>query len=314
VRLRTILQVVIAAALLSSLALAGPFSYLIAYGDSLSDNGNFYAITGQPPAPYWNGRVSNGPVAAEIMAAAMGATLQDFAWAGATTGIGNINDIPTPGTTTALGSFNLPGMKTTFDSTKASLVPIAPSSEFILWGGAMDFIYPAEPIPDIIGRGVANLVQMTSELQAMRAGMIVVPGMPDLGLTPRAMSYGPAVASGFSQVTDIFNMALRSNLPPGAAFFDTAALMRHIIANPGDYGFTNVTEPCFVSSPSPSICADPAAYFFWDDIHPTTATHAILAENFLEIPEPATFFFVSPVLVLVALARVRHRGLLTPKG
>ncbi len=74
-RIRQYVLLVIAAALLSSLALAGPLTYLVVYGDSLSDNGNLYGATGQPPPPYWNGRVSNGPVAAEIMAATSGATL-----------------------------------------------------------------------------------------------------------------------------------------------------------------------------------------------------------------------------------------------
>ena len=213
------------------------------------------------PAPfYWNGRVSNGPVAAEIMQDIMGVDLIDHAWAGATTGVGNINDIPTIGTTTTLGSEMLPGMRTTFDTEKASLLAIAPSSEFILWGGAMDFIYPSEPFDQVIGRGVTNLVSMTYELQAMGAGRIIVPGMPDLGLTPRVMSCGPAAAAGSSYLTDFFNDALKANLPPGAIFFDTAALMRQIIANPAGYGFTNVTEPCMVLSAG-SFCADPDSYF-----------------------------------------------------
>ncbi len=197
-------------------------------------------------------------------------------------------------------------MKTMFDATKASLVPIAPSSEFILWGGAMDFIYPSEPIPDVIGRGVMNLVQMTSELQAMGAGRIIVPGMPDLGLTPRVMAGGAAAAAQASYVTDLFNSALKASLPPGAIFFDTAALMRQIIANPAGYGFTNVTEPCFDEA-GPSICANPDSYFFWDGIHPTAATHAIIADSFLSIPEPATFLLVTPVLVVAALVRARRR-------
>jgi phospholipase/lecithinase/hemolysin len=100
-RIRQLIYLAIAAAVLSSLALAGPFTHLIVYGDSLSDNGNYNAQTGRVPAPfYWNGRVSNGPVAAEIMQGIMGVALIDHAWAGATTGVGNINDIPTSGTTT----------------------------------------------------------------------------------------------------------------------------------------------------------------------------------------------------------------------
>lgn len=297
-----------AAAMLSTLVLAGPITHLIVFGDSLSDNGNFNAATGRVPPPYWNGRVSNGPVAPEILATNMGLTLLDFAWAGATTGVGNINDIPTIGTTTTLGSELLPGMTTTFavEKVKPYFLPLAPSSEFILWGGAMDFIYPSEPYEAAIGRGVTNLVQMTYELQAMGAGMIVVPGMPDLGLTPRIMSYGPAAALQASLLTDFFNATLQANLPPGAIFFDTAALMRAIIADPAAYGLTNVSEPCLILGPTPSMCADPDSYFFWDDIHPSAATHAILAESLQAIPEPSTFLLLLPALAV--LASVRHRA------
>ena len=69
-------------------AQASPFSSLIVYGDSLSDNGNLFAAVGQPEAPYYLGRRSNGPVAVEQLAVLLGVPLIDFAWIGATTGIG----------------------------------------------------------------------------------------------------------------------------------------------------------------------------------------------------------------------------------
>lgn len=69
-----------------ALAPASPFSRLIVFGDSMSDNGNVAAATGfYPPAPYAN-RFSNGPVAVEYMASALGLPLIDFAYGGATTG------------------------------------------------------------------------------------------------------------------------------------------------------------------------------------------------------------------------------------
>jgi outer membrane lipase/esterase len=47
---------------LCAVAQADGFSAVVVYGDSLSDNGNLYAATGQPGAPYYDGRRSNGPV------------------------------------------------------------------------------------------------------------------------------------------------------------------------------------------------------------------------------------------------------------
>ncbi len=77
---------------LSSVALAGSFDGVVVYGDSLSDNGNLYGAIGFPPPPYYMGRFSNGPVAAEYLAQGLNVPLTDWAWGGATTGIGNIAD------------------------------------------------------------------------------------------------------------------------------------------------------------------------------------------------------------------------------
>ena len=89
-------------------AAAGAPAAVIAYGDSLSDNGNLFKATGQPGPPYFQGRASNGPVAVELLAADLGIPLLDYAFGGATTGIGNHLD--PGGTATTLGTFGLPGM------------------------------------------------------------------------------------------------------------------------------------------------------------------------------------------------------------
>ena len=49
----------------------GLISGIVVFGDSLSDNGNFFALTGQPAKPYFKGRVSNGIVWVEHLAKAV---------------------------------------------------------------------------------------------------------------------------------------------------------------------------------------------------------------------------------------------------
>ena len=58
----------------SSSALAAPFTKLIVFGDSLSDNGNLLGLTGglAPASPYFQGHASNGPVAVEYLSLALG--------------------------------------------------------------------------------------------------------------------------------------------------------------------------------------------------------------------------------------------------
>jgi phospholipase/lecithinase/hemolysin len=74
-----------------------PFSRIVVFGDSLSDTGNFYHLTGGqlPPTPYANGRFSNGPLWVEYLADDLGMQVlleNNYAVAGATTGHANSND------------------------------------------------------------------------------------------------------------------------------------------------------------------------------------------------------------------------------
>jgi len=59
---------VAAAGAMASAASAQTYGRLVVFGDSLSDNGNLYAISGQPTSPpYFQGRFSNGPVFTELL-------------------------------------------------------------------------------------------------------------------------------------------------------------------------------------------------------------------------------------------------------
>ena len=62
------------------------------------------------------------------------------------------------------------------------------------------------------------------------------------------------------------------------------------VANPAAFGFTNVTDSCLIGGPfiGGIPCATPEAHLFWDAIHPTTAAHAILADNAFMITAPMT--------------------------
>ena len=133
---------------------------------------------------------------------------------------------------------------------------------------------------------------------------ILVPGMPDLGLTPFFQAQGPLAAAQGTALTDAFNGALRANLPPGVTYFDSASLLRSAVSNPGLFGFTNVTDPCFNGT---TVCANPGQYLFWDDLHPTTATDAIVAGAFQTAvtPEPSTVILAAAGFGLLILARRR---------
>ena len=282
---------------------ASTIGSIVVYGDSLSDNGNLFAATGQPGSPYYMGRRSNGPVAVEQLATSLGATLVDFAWSGATTGIGNLGDGGTP---TSLGADSLRGMLTQLQNSQSSLSPYL-GGLFIVWGGPDDFLSPSPLDPTVqqqITRAVGDLVSIVDTLEADGATNILVPGMPDLGLTPYFNSLGPAEAAQATALTNAFNAALLASLPAGVKYFDTSALLQAMVSDPSAYGFTNVTAPCYNGV---TVCSDPAQYLFYDDLHPTTEADAFLAAGFEDVVTPEPGLVVPLGLGLIALALAAKR-------
>jgi len=286
---------------------AASYSSVVVYGDSLSDNGNLFAASGGtfPSAPYFNGRRSNGPVAVEQVAQAMNKPLLDNAWIGATTGIGNLVGGGTVTTPSALGA---PGMTASYDQTKAGIGGgLAATGLFVVWGGPNDLLAPSpgdvgNPSA-IIARAVADEVAIISDMQSRGVGTILAPGMPDLGLTPSYSSLGALAAAQATAFTNAFNALLVASLPTGVLYFDTAALMRQVVANPSAYGFANVTGACYDGT---TVCANPNSYLFFDDFHPTQSANALIARGFLDaagVPEPSTLALAGLGLALLVARR-----------
>ncbi len=293
---KRVVLVALVAGVVSSSALASSFSSVVVYGDSLSDNGNLYSLIGYPPPPYYDGRFSNGPVAAEQLATNLGVPLYDFAVGGATSGVGNYVD---GGTQTAVGSLGLPGMQTEVAESAALLSsPLVSSSLFLVWGGANDFLTAGSPTV-----AAANVDAIVAELEGDGAQNILVPGLPDLGLTPDFA--GDPLATAY---TDAFNAALVAGLPSGATYFNTDNLLNEVVADPAAFGFSNVTTPCFTGT---TVCSDPNQYLFWDGFHPTTAADAIVADEFeqaAETPEPGSWVLLGTGLGVLAVLRLRRMG------
>jgi phospholipase/lecithinase/hemolysin len=290
---------------MTSFANADPFSALVVYGDSLSDNGNLYSLAAYPPSPpYYMGRFSNGPVSSEQLASILGVPIYDFAVGGATTGIGNYID---GGTQTMAGAHGLPGMQQELAASAPILSPALTSTAlFEVWGGANDFL-----VDGSITTAVANIDSIIATLQADGAKHILVPDMPDLGLTPDF--YGDAGATAYAQE---FNTLLLASLPSGVTYVDTFDLLRALNSNPTAYGLMNVTDPCLVTtSTSFTVCSNPDQYLFWDGFHPTTTVDTIVAKDFAAAattPEPSSILLlgtgISGLLILVRKGRHKLGG------
>ena len=318
----------IGAALAAGLVLAGasasavavvmqapPISRVIAFGDSLSDTGNFLALTtsmpGSFPVPlpqagdYSQGRFSNGAVAVEVLANGLGVPLQNYAYGGAKTGAGG--QVPGTGLQSQVGTF------TSMLSGQAA----DPNALYFVWGGANDLrdITPAT-FSTTITNTIGNLTGIVGSLYQLGARHFLLPNLPDIGLTPEARSGGAGVMAGATFASETFNNGLAAAYGALAGalvgehftYVDIMSAQRALTAGAPGNGFSNVSQGCFTGyiGVAGTQCTGASGYLYWDKIHPTTATHAVLGAQMLAaVPEPQTMLMmaVGGLLLLGVLRR-----------
>lgn len=328
-------------ALSSAPALAGPFSAIYAFGDSLSDAGNAYIATGGtiPPAPPYApvngyGVFSNGPVWVQDLAADLdlgpllpslaGGT--DFAVGGAQSGAfgaykGSPGDLlPAPGNpaaTSQLGAFT-----TAVPHPAANaLYTLSIGSNDVMTILAHDSAHPLRAVSDAIG-AIRNIATFIGDLAARGARDFAVMNVPDLGKAPALRAQGPATAAKASVFAGAFDVALEGTLAGLARsddlnlrLVDSYALVDEAVADPARFGLTDVKDACLPPGSS-TPCATPDQYLFWDDLHPTETGHLALAALALDpivpanadpVPEPSSLALLVAGLGLFSLVVRRRR-------
>jgi outer membrane lipase/esterase len=275
----------------SSIAMAQTYSNVISFGDSLTDNGNLFGLTGNPPPPYFNGRFSNGPTFAEILAgrirpqagpngtmynfgqAALGGNV-NYAFGGARAD-NNLNlNGPIPSVQTQIGAFNFHGGT------------IGANSLVTLWAGANDIFQTATVYDQAaINNSALQMRNSLLMLSGLGARTIIIMNLPDLGRTP-AYAGGPGAGlatiatNAYNTAQDTQITAARAAAAPGTNIIrvNANAISAQILANPLAFGFTNVTSQCVMTAACiGGNAAAQAGYFFWDSVHPTTSAHALFA-------------------------------------
>jgi phospholipase/lecithinase/hemolysin len=310
--LNTLAGGILAASIIPQLAAASPYSTIYAFGDSLSDAGNIYIDTDglAPRPPYSDGRFTNGPVWVQDLSQALGLGPltpsllggNDFAFGDAETGTTLVH--------TAI-PIDLPGQLSAFEAA----VPVPqPNALYTLWIGSDDLldIFDSTLTPgQMVTAGmqaIANIDTFVTDIAQDGARNLLVLTVPDLGQTPLIRSMGPGPSQAVSLFTLSFDQNLLTSLLPIQQTFDlnlrtvdTFSLIDEGIDDPGRYGFTNVTDPCWVGDyfGNGTLCAPSMAaqdqYLFWDQLHPTARGHALVADAALNaIPEPPAW----PMLVL----------------
>jgi phospholipase/lecithinase/hemolysin len=303
-----------------------PFTSFWALGDSLTDNGNVFAVApgAIPSPPYFNGRVSSGPTYAEYIAAdfaAQGKPTGNLAFAGALAATDGdlIPDLaaqafaPFPiyadgqaGLTSRAGQFGLRPLVSLFFGSNDVLGALALGGDPVAAAANA-----AQQVLDAMGglalAGVRDFVVLT---------------LPDFAQTPR-LNGQPAPIRALATAASLqFNAALAGGIPglqPGISVtqVNVFSALGDVIADPGAYGLSNTTDSCLsfgvdgLGNPTiTGVCADPASYVFFDEIHPTGPVHAALADAaraaLTPVPLPAAgWALLAGLAGLVATARRR---------
>jgi phospholipase/lecithinase/hemolysin len=275
------------------------FNQLVIFGDSLSDTGNLSSALGGlfPPPPFFNGRLSNGPLWLEFLAPELGiSNIANFSFAGSTSGRTNIASL-----TAGQDLGPLPGVLDQIDLFAGQLaangIPSAnPNALYVIWGGANDFLaLPPQPLDAIqsVFASVDNVAQSVITLAGLGAKTIVVPNIPNLAITPfvAARNLTPQAAI----FSTLFNTLLQgtlggleSELGIDIVQVDVFSLSSALAQRPTEFGFTNATTPLFQSLSSQP---NPDTFVFADDFHPTTAVHRLISDGVkrsLSTPTPGT--------------------------
>lgn len=322
-------------ALFASTAYAQEFSQVIIFGDSLTDTGRLKSMVTEKNQALGNALqpsfVTNpDPVWASILAGYYGKTAKpntqtdqtgtNFAVGGARSGDEvNWNGFLTvPSTKTQIATY----LAQTGGKTD-------PNALYVMWIGSNDLFAAAnakttDDAQKAIANSVTRTVQDIATLNHLGVKAILVPNVPDLSLTPRAI-YAESLQAGVQAkaklAATLYNRGLYSalngihaNIIPANTF----ALLQEAVANKEAFGFKN-TAGTACKLPARTSGADDVAstslacttvnlvedgandsYAFADDIHPSGRTHRILAQYYQSlIDSPAQLGRVSGQLAQV---------------
>jgi outer membrane lipase/esterase len=252
-----LLGVGLAASGTAAAAPAAGFDRLVVFGDSLSDNGNA-------------GRFSNGPVWVEQLAERLGLPLMPARMGGTNFAVGGARLDPRS------GPFSLRAQADLF----LALPRARGRALHVVYGGGNDLL-GAVGSPEgeaAVDAALASLRGILRDLVERGARDILVPNLPDVGLTPAVRAYGEQAVERAGRLTERFNagidrMAAELAPVPGLRLYrlDVRAMADRARDEPGAYGFVDFATPC-------GELEDCEGHVFWDPVHPTTQAHGRLAE------------------------------------
>ncbi|XP_051142824.1 GDSL esterase/lipase At2g40250-like [Andrographis paniculata] len=168
-------------------------------------------------------------------------------------------------------------------------------------------------VPEYHDLMLGNLEVFIKKLVNMGAQKFAVLGLPPIGCLPLQMGLAGHRASrtcvarqnidaqSYNTKLQALILRLQISLPLGSklAYVDIYTPLINTILSPSAYGFERAMEGCCGSgylemgplcNALSAVCPNPSNYVFWDAVHPTHKTYAILAANFLHNVLPTLYY------------------------
>ena len=278
----------LAATTLATPASAQEVNRIIAFGDSLADDGNlFQLLPVVPPSAtqaYPTGRFTGGTNYVDTLGEILDAPIYNFAIGGALTNNTNTNGVGLPGLTFETASFAnggggvFPTIAPTFQEGDLVTVSIGGNDARIYQSTGGTVAGAPAAATASVAAAQANLnVLVAAGAPTISYLALNTAVAPEVALNPGAQ----AVRTAFAQT---FNPAIQQVLAGYAAngtivhYLDSNLVLANIVADPAAYGFTNgIACPIF---PNPTCIANAGSgyVFYGDALHPTSQASAVIAQ------------------------------------
>jgi outer membrane lipase/esterase len=279
-----------------------PYDTIVCFGDSLSDTGNVYNLTGKKwpvVPPYYLGRFSDGPVWVEKLGIS---NLINYAYGSATSDNNLVQgytefQISVPGVrqqiilyknTTNLNQFN-------FNRTV-----------YAIWVDGNDYFFDMTLSPSVVVNSIMNGIKDLIQFGAKR---FIILNQTPLQTFPAAAAYNLTAYLTTLTLTHNSNLSnsiqvLQSNFPNiSLQLFDVASLITNISTNPSTYGLSSI-QNCWNTLNGTIVvsCTTPDTYLFIDEYHFTTRVHQLIANNVRALLSTSNGNAKSPYSILLVLS------------